>query len=87
MQLTLSKDAQKFLEGLPPKPFRQLTLTLFRLMQAPQPHDSKPLIGAPYWRVDSGEYRILYDWTADTVRIVLIGKRNDDEVYRRIKRR
>ena len=38
-------------------------------------------------RVDSGEYRIVYTVTEDTLRVVLIGKRNDDEVYRRLERR
>lgn len=60
---------------------------MFRLMAEPQGHDSKPLVGAAYGRVDRGEYRVIDDWTPDTVRIVLIGKRNDDEVYRRMKRR
>ena len=46
MHPALSKDAQTFLESLPAKPFQQITLTLFRLMEHPQPHDSKPLVGA-----------------------------------------
>lgn len=87
MHPALSKDAQTFLESLPAKPFQQITLTLFRLMEHPQPHDSKPLVGAAYARVDSGEYRVIYAWTPATVRIALIGKRNDDNVYRRVKRR
>jgi mRNA-degrading endonuclease RelE of RelBE toxin-antitoxin system len=56
-------------------------------MEHPRTHDSKPLVGAAYWRVDSGEYRVIYDWTPSAVRIVLIGKRKDDDVYERVKRR
>ena len=35
-----------------------------------------------YRRVDVGEYRIVYDLPEDMVRVLLIGKRNDDAVYK-----
>jgi mRNA interferase RelE/StbE len=50
------------------------------------PADSKQVIGHPYRRADVGEYRVIYSHNEDRVRIVLIGKRNDDEVYRDLKR-
>jgi mRNA interferase RelE/StbE len=86
-KLSLSKVTLKFLEDLPPKQFRQIINKVFALLSDPSPHDSKKLIGFDdYLRVDSGEYRIIY-WTAkDTVTIDLIGKRNDDEVYKQLKR-
>jgi mRNA interferase RelE/StbE len=39
-------------------------------------------------RVDSGEYRIVYrfDTNLDLVEVILVGKRNDDEVYKQLKR-
>jgi mRNA interferase RelE/StbE len=41
-----------------------------------------------FYRVDSGEYRIIYRFTPeeDLVEIILVGKRNDDEVYEQFKR-
>jgi len=33
------------------------------------------------WRVDQGEYRIIYEITDDTIEVFRVGKRNDDEVY------
>ena len=46
------------------------------------PHDSKQLIGSPlYRRVDIGEYRIIYRVEKDTVKIAVVGKRNDDLKY------
>jgi mRNA interferase RelE/StbE len=53
------------------------------------PADSKELTGySNYYRVDSGEYRIIYRFNAseDLVEIILVGKRNDDEVYKQLKR-
>jgi len=36
--------------------------------------------------VDAGEYRIVYRAT-ETVELLLVGKRNDDEVYKQLKRK
>ncbi|NJO40557.1 MAG: type II toxin-antitoxin system RelE/ParE family toxin [Cyanobacteria bacterium CRU_2_1] len=55
----------------------------------PLPADSKELTGySDYYRVDTGEYRIVYRFTPseDLVEIVLVGKRNDDEVYKQLNR-
>ncbi len=72
---------------LPPKQFRQVVTTVLKLRQNPEPNDSKRLIGYPdYRRVDVGEYRVIYRLGEDTVYIALVGKRNDDEVYKKFKR-
>lgn len=85
--LQIERDVVKSLRKLPPKHFRQIVFKVFALQQIPLPNDCKP-IGAAY-RVDSGEYRILYflDDQIQNIRIVLIAKRNDDEVYRKFMRR
>ena len=54
----------------------------------PRPADSKSLKGYPgFYRVDSGEYRIIYRFVPedDLVEIILVGKRNDDEVYKQFE--
>ena len=85
--LDITKTAVKFLEKLPPKQFRQIVRTIFKLRELPEPHDSKQLVGYPeYRRVDIGEYSIIYRIDDDTVKICVIGKRNDSEIYRRFKR-
>jgi len=43
--------------------------------------DYSQLKSYSYFRVDSGEYRIVYRFDTDTVYTVLIGKRKGDEVY------
>ncbi len=85
LKLLVSKKAQKFLDDLPPKQFRQIVKKVFSLLENPIPHDSKELIGYPFLRSDIGEYRIIYDVQHDTLRLIVVGKRNDDEVYRRLK--
>jgi len=84
LTLLISHDAQKFLDILPPKQFRQVVRKVFALLDDPEPADSKPLKGFPFWRADVGEYRIIYDVQDGVLRLILVGKRNDDEVYRRL---
>ena len=78
-----------FLKGLQPKIAAQIAKKVLALNVDPLPADSKELTGySGYYRVDSGEYRIVYrfDSGEDLVEIILVGKRNDDAVYRQLKR-
>jgi mRNA interferase RelE/StbE len=45
------------------------------------------LEGSHFYRADQGEYRVVYDFDPETLYIVVIGKRNDDEVYAKVKRK
>lgn len=85
LRLQLTRDGKKFLDTLPPKQFRQVVQKVLALLSDPRPHDSKELKGYPFLRTDIGEYRIVYDLpNEDTLRVILIGKRNDDDVYRKL---
>ncbi|MCF4967090.1 type II toxin-antitoxin system RelE family toxin [Nostoc sp. CMAA1605] len=78
-----------FLNGLQPKIAAQIAKKVLALNIDPLPADSKQLSGYPsYYRVDSGEYRIVYRFfpEEDLVEVILVGKRNDDEVYKLLKR-
>lgn len=87
LKLDLSRDAFGFIQTLNPKQYRQVVGTVFRLLQNPEPQDSSALIGYSYRRVDIGEYRIIYNVDGDLLKVFLIGKRNDDEIYRKLRRR
>jgi mRNA interferase RelE/StbE len=82
-KLDITKEAAKDWENLDAKQYKQVGKAIVGLMSNPTPHDSKPLKGAKNGerRVDAGEYRIIYSNTTDTVEVLVIGKRNDDEVY------
>ena len=78
-----------FLNGLQPKIAAQIAKKTLSLNIDPLPADSKQLKGYPnYYRVDSGEYSIVYTYEpqADLVTVILVGKRNDDEVYKKLQR-
>ena len=83
----LSREASKFLEKIPSKHARQVAKKIRELLDDPLPEDSIRMQNSPFHRVDSGEYRIVYEFDQATVRIPVIGKRNDGEVYKKSKRK
>ena len=86
-KLEIDRAAYKFLAGLDAKQYRQVGKKVFSLLLDPQPADCSKLKGYEYWRVDAGEYRIVYHFDDEIVYVILIGKRNDDEVYRDLERK
>ncbi len=86
-KLSLTNDADKFLARLDAKQFRQVVRRIFALATDATPADAIKMVGYDFHRVDQGEYRIVYSFDTDTIYIVVIGKRNDDEVYAKVKRK
>jgi mRNA interferase RelE/StbE len=86
-RLVVEPGVIKSLDKLPPKFFRQIVLKILALQFDPRPNDSKRIAAA--FRVDSGEYRILYfiNDQDKEIQVVLVAKRNDDDVYRQFIRR
>jgi mRNA interferase RelE/StbE len=59
---------------------------ILSLIDNPRPQDYKALQGySDYYRVDQGEFRIIYEIRSEEVYIVRVGKRNDDEVYQNLE--
>ena len=81
--INLSKQSDKFLDKLPPKQFKQIVKELFRLAKSPKQQDVIKLKGSnDFFRKDVGEYRIIYKADSEILYITVVGKRNDDEVYK-----
>lgn len=70
----------------PAKVARQLLLKILDLSTPPRPQDSIAIESG--FRVTSGEFRIYYelDEVKHVVMVYLVGKRGDDEIYRRLQR-
>lgn len=83
-KLKITKDATKAWEALDAKQYKQVGKAIVGLTGNPLPADSQALRGAKNGerRLDVGEYRIVYCNTQDAIEVLVIGKRNDDEVYR-----
>jgi mRNA interferase RelE/StbE len=84
MKLAMTKQALKACRSLDAKQYRQVVSAIFGLLNNPEPHDSQLLRGATHGerRLDAGEYRIVYSFDDETVEIIVVGKRNDDAVYK-----
>jgi mRNA interferase RelE/StbE len=84
LKLKLSSDADAFLATTLPKHQRQIVAKVQSLRNDPVPPDSIVVKGTGRFRRASvGEYRVVYRVEDDVLFVALIGKRNDDEVYRR----
>ena len=80
----------KFLRRLQEKQFKQIWKKVLGLLSEPRPNDSKKIgtcDGREVFRADSGEFRILYSFDTKKLWLVLIDKRNDDEVYKSYNRK
>ena len=82
LKVNLSRQAAKFIKKLAPKHARQVAAKITELRSNPYPSDSLKLKGYSYQRTDIGEYRIVYQEKKKILEILLIGKRNDGEVYK-----
>lgn len=89
LKLDLSKQSMKFLQSLPLKQSKQIQRKLMELSHTPMAPDAKRLKGyTELLRVDSGEYRVVYRINTDEqiLMILAIGKRNDGDIYKKLKR-
>jgi len=76
-----------FIEGLQPKHFKQVWLAVLSLQKQPSQNDVINLQGySGLKRKDVGEYRIVFEHDDSTLFIWVIGKRNDDDVYKLLAR-
>ena len=86
-RLDLSKQAAEFLRRLPSKQARQIAEKLRALEADAFALPSEALKGyAPMRRLKSGEFRIIFAVETEMIEVRLIGKRNDDEIYRALER-
>lgn len=86
-RLDLSRQAAAFLQSLPAKQGRQIAEKLQALETDPSAVPSEALKGySPMRRLRAGEYRIIYAVADDVIEVRLIGKRNDDDIYKALER-
>ena len=74
MDIILSKDSKKFIEKLTAKQAKQIVIKIKELTLTPYPNDSKKLKGVQteYYRVDVGEFRIIYEIKEENILVLLV---------------
>lgn len=88
-RLIFTRSARKEAVGLPPKISEQIERATDRLLQAFQsgtrPQDMKPIQGrSRTYRVDSGEYRIVFQLDEEAKTITVTRVRHRKDVYRNL---
>ena len=86
----VTRDAEKTMDKMPDKHFCQIYDAIEALRVDPKPRDSKELISnvtPKRRRRDVGEYRIVYWYDDEVLYIDVVGRRNDDDVYKTAKRK
>ena len=86
----ITRDAEKTMDKMPDKHFCQVYDAIEALRIDPEPGDSKELVSnvtPRRRRKDVGEYRLIYWHDEETLYIDIVGKRNDDDVYKKAKRK
>jgi len=90
-ELDSSAEVEKFLLHLTksnPKHAKQIVRKWMLLAADAIPQDAKPLQGYNgVYRVDSGEYRIIYRFDHKTIYLMAVGNRNDGKVYKDFSRK
>ncbi|MDO8751792.1 MAG: type II toxin-antitoxin system RelE/ParE family toxin [Dehalococcoidia bacterium] len=83
--VTTARSADRDLRRLDGKILRQVSTKIISLAQNPRPQDVKLLHGPDkIYRVDSGEYRILYTIDDDKQAVVILHVKNRREAYRNL---
>jgi len=86
LKINLSKASLKFLKTLPAKQKQQCALRIQELRKNPTAQDVKKLKGYSYSRCSCGEFRIIFEVQLNTIDVILVEKRNDDRVYKKLNR-
>lgn len=83
--VSLTRTAVKEIARLPPKARGKIGGRLDELGTNPRPHDARRLVGrAKGYRLDVGEYRLLYD-VDDPARLVTVWRvKHRKDVYRNL---
>jgi len=84
LKLDLTSGVARFVTALEAKQSLQIWNKVVALMKDPRLNDSID-IGEGFFRTDIGEYRIVYKFDAKCLYVSVVGKRNDDAVYRKLK--
>ena len=82
-EVKLRRAAQKGLDGLQERDYREVAASISGLEENPRPPGVKKLTDSSLWRVRSGRYRVIYaiDDGKRLVTVVRVAKR-DENTYK-----
>jgi len=81
-RLEIKTSAKKALENLPVTTQERLIDKLLALSNNPRPFGCKKLLGTAYYRIRSGDYRIIYSINDEKLNVLVIDVGHRRDVYR-----
>jgi len=83
-KINIKYSAEKSLSKLPNKIHDRIIDKIIELSERPRPRNSKKLESKEYYRISSGDYRILYVIKDKIKEIDIVAVDNRKDVYRNI---
>ena len=88
LKILIWNDTKEFIDSLKDKHKLQIAKRIKKLAENPKPIKSKLLEGFdPLRRLRAGVYRIVYFVKDNVINVVLIDRRNDNKVYKKLIRK
>jgi len=88
LEIRFSPEAQKEIHKIPIPDARMIVSKIDALAEFPYKVSSRQLEWyAPLRRIRAWNYRVVYFIERNTLEIYLIWKRNDDEIYKKLRRK
>jgi mRNA interferase RelE/StbE len=81
-QIIILAKAAKEIEALPKQDQKKVIKILDSLAEEPRPPGCKKLVGSPFWRVRSGQYRVIFSIEDKVLTVEVIKVAHRKEVYR-----
>jgi mRNA interferase RelE/StbE len=77
------KSAQKELSKLPQQTRLRIIRAIHGLRSDPRIGNVRPMVGTKSWRLRVGDYRVLYDISDGTLKVLVIRIRHRRDIYRK----
>lgn len=79
-----AKELRKLRKTIQPKLMKAISSRIDALATEPKPPGVEKVEGYDYWRVRSGDYRIIYSVEDEVLTVVIVRVGHRREVYRRL---
>ncbi len=79
-------DALEFIQTLDPKRAAQIWKKIQQLCEDPTSGNNRKLEGSSFSRMRAGDYRIIFEVEGEKLNVILVGPKQNDEVYKTLKR-
>ena len=82
-EVEFTNSAKKELKKLPKQVSLEIAKAIYKLSKNPRKGKVRPMVGVRSWRLRVGDYRVIYDISDESLKILIIRVRHRRDVYKR----